>query len=300
MTPSPTLLVLAAGIGSRYGGLKQIDPVGPGGETIIDYSVFDALRAGFGKLVFVIRRDIERAFKETIGRRFEDKLTVDYVYQELHKLPPGFAPPGSRAKPWGTGHAILMGSEAVHEPFAVINADDFYGRRSYQVLADHLKNNPAEPALVAFVLGNTLSEHGAVARGVCATTPDGHLESVVERTRIERSADGIHYADAAGKIHPLSGNELVSLNMWGFQPSIFPRLAEAFVAFLRQHGAEEKAEFFIPTVINEFVRSGQMRLRVLPTPDSWFGVTYKEDRPAVVESIQRLVRAGEYPERLWG
>lgn len=295
----PTLLVLAAGIGSRYGGLKQIDPVGPGGETIIDYSVYDAMRAGFGRLVFVIRRDIERPFKEMIGRRFEQRLPVDYVYQELDRLPAGFKAPAGRVKPWGTGHAVLMGAEAIQAPFAVINGDDFYGRRSYRVLAEHLRSGGDEAAMVSFVLGNTLSEHGSVARGVCETTPDSLLKSVVERTQIHRDEQGIRYTDAQGQAHRLTGQEPVSLNMWGFQPSFFPLLAEEFRLFLEGHGREEKAEFFIPTVVNNLVHSGKLRLRVLRTPDHWFGVTYREDRPVVVGSIQQLIGAGDYPARLW-
>jgi len=295
----PTLLVLAAGMGSRYGGLKQIDPVGPAGETIIDYSIYDAIRAGFGSLVFVIRRDIERAFKETIGSRFEDKVAVDYVFQELDKLPPGFAIPSSRSKPWGTAHAILMGDEAVSSPFAVINGDDFYGRASYQVLARHLISPDPDPAMVGFILENTLSEFGSVSRGVCKTTTDSYLESVVELTRIEPSEQGIHYTDAAGQAHPLSGKELVSLNMWGFTPSIFRSIREQFAAFLAAHGQDPKAEFFIPSVINEIVNQRESKVKVLRTPASWFGITYKEDRPRVVESIRNLVSSGEYPNPLW-
>ncbi len=294
----PTLLVLAAGMGSRYGGLKQIDPVGPAGETIIDYSVYDAIRAGFGSLVFVIRRDIERAFRETIGRRFEDKVAVDYVFQELTKVPPGFSVPTARSKPWGTAHAILMGAEAVSRPFAVINADDYYGRASYEVLAQHLTSPEPDPAMVGFVLENTLSEFGSVSRGVCKTSADSYLESVVELTRIEPSAQGIHYQDAAGEAQPLSGKELVSLNMWGFTPSIFRALHEQFASFLTAHGQDPKAEFFIPSVINELVNQAQSRVKVLRTTASWFGITYKEDRPRVVESIGNLVSQGEYPNPL--
>jgi UTP-glucose-1-phosphate uridylyltransferase len=295
----PALLVLAAGMGSRYGGLKQIDPVGPAGETIIDYSIYDAIRAGFGSLIFVIRRDIERAFKETIGRRFEDKVAVDYVFQELDKLPPGFSVPSSRSKPWGTAHAILIGAEAVSTPFAVVNADDFYGRASYQVLVQHLTSPEPDPAMVGFVLENTLSEFGSVSRGVCKTSFDSYLESVVELTRIEPSEKGIRYKDATGQAHPLSGKELVSLNMWGFTPSIFRSLREHFASFLAAHGQDPKAEFFIPSVINELVNQRESKVKVLRTPASWFGITYKEDRPRVVESIRNLVSSGEYPNPLW-
>src|SRR4030095_1153251 len=279
MSVKPTLLVLAAGIGSRYGGLKQIDPVGPGGETILDYSVFDAMRAGFGRLVFVIRRDIERPFKETLGRRFEERIPVDYVFQELDKLPPGFSVPPSRKRPWGTAHAVLMGAEAIQGPFGVINADDFYGRRSYEVLAGHLLSDTTDSAMVGFVWEHTLSENGSVARGVCQTTPDGFLKSVVELTKIERDTTGVKHTDGTGISHRLTGKEIVSLNMWGFCPSFFDSLRNAFEDFLSQSGQDERAEFFIPTVVNDLVKTGRLGLRVLPTPDSWFGVTYREDRP---------------------
>jgi UTP-glucose-1-phosphate uridylyltransferase len=296
----PTLLVLAAGMGSRYGGLKQIDPIGPGGESIIDYSVYDALRAGFGKLVFVIRRDIERPFKEFIGSRFEGRLPVEYVYQELNRLPPGFSVPANRQKPWGTGHAVMMGADAIHEPFAAINADDFYGMRSFQLLGQHLGSGSSDYAMVGFVLRNTLSEFGSVARGVCQTTAEGYLRSVQELTRIERKGDTAKYTDAAGQAHPLTGDEVVSLNLWGFTTTIFEQLQREFVSFLSEHGQDPKAEFFIPTVVNALVNSGRERLRVLRTPDSWFGVTYREDRPRVIESVRELIRRGDYPERLWG
>jgi dTDP-glucose pyrophosphorylase len=295
----PTLLVLAAGIGSRYGGLKQIDPIGPGGESIIDYSVFDALRAGFGKLVFVIRRDIERPFKEFIGSRFEGRVAVEYVFQELHKLPPGFSVPVNRQKPWGTGHAVLMGAEVIREPFAAINADDFYGMHSFQLLGRHLASESPDYAMVGFVLRNTLSEFGSVARGVCQTNADGYLQSVVELTRIERDGDAAKYTDGAGQVQPLTGEEVVSLNLWGFTPRIFEHLRRELVAFLKQHGQSEKAEFFIPTVVNTLVSAGEARVRVLRTPDSWFGVTYREDRPRVIQSIRELIQRGDYPERLW-
>lgn len=295
----PALLVLAAGMGSRYGGLKQIEAIGPGGETIIDYSVYDALRAGFGKLVFVIRRDIERPFREIIGARFESKLPVEYVYQELHSLPAGFSAPAARQKPWGTGHAVLAGRSAVQEPFAVINGDDFYGRQSFALLAEHLRSDSPDLAMVGFILKNTLSEFGAVARGVCRTTPEGYLDAVTEITGIERENGVIQYPDVAGQTHPLTGEEIVSLNTWGFQPSIFEQFEDEFRAFLAGNGDNPKAEFYIPSAVNNLLRKGAARLKVLRTPDSWFGVTYREDRPRVVESIRRLVAQGEYPERLW-
>jgi dTDP-glucose pyrophosphorylase len=295
----PTLLVLAAGMGSRYGGLKQIDPVGPAGETIIDYSIFDAMRAGFGKLVFVIRRDIESAFREAIGARFEKRLAVEYVFQELDKLPPGFSVPPNRKKPWGTGQAILMAADVIREPFAAINADDFYGAASFRVLAEHLRSGSPDYAMVGFVLRNTLSEFGSVARGACQVGPDGYLRAVTELTKIEREGDGAKYTDAAGAVRRLSGDEPVSMNMWGFTPTIFPHLREQLIAFLKQHAHEEKSELYIPSVVNEIVSAGQERCRVLRTTDSWFGVTYREDRPFVVEGIRALITRGDYPEKLW-
>lgn len=295
----PTLVVLAAGIGSRYGGLKQIDPVGPGGETIIDYSVYDALRAGFGRLVFVIRRDIEAAFRETIGSRFESRLPVEYVFQELTKLPTGFLPPPGRTKPWGTGHAVLMAEEVVREPFGVINGDDFYGRHSFELLAGHLNSGSPDLVLVGFTLKNTLSEFGSVARGVCQTGPGDYLVSVTERTNIDRDSQGVRYTDASGQIHRLTGEEIVSLNTWGFPPSIFPELGAEFVAFLKSQGTEPKSEFYVPSAVSNLISTGRARLKVLRTPDSWFGVTYREDRPRVMQCIRQLVTQGEYPHRLW-
>jgi hypothetical protein len=294
----PTLLVLAAGMGSRYGGLKQIDPVGPGGETIIDYSVYDARRAGFGKLVFVIRRDIEAAFRESIGARFENKIPVEYVFQELDKLPPGFSVPPGRQKPWGTGQAILIAADVIREPFAAINADDFYGADSFRVLSQHLQSGSRDYAMVGFILRNTLSEFGTVARGVCGLTSDDHLKSVTELTKIEKADGGARYTDPAGKMHALTGDELVSMNMWGFTPELFGQLRGQFAAFLQHHGREEKSEFYIPSVVNTLVSESQARCRVLRTASSWFGVTYREDRPRVVESIRELIARGDYPEKL--
>lgn len=295
----PTLLVLAAGIGSRYGGLKQIDPIGPGGETIIDYSVYDALRAGFGKLVFVIRRDIEVTFREVIGSRFEKRIPVDYVFQELTGLPPGFSVPPGRTKPWGTAHAVLTAASSVREPFAAINADDFYGHASFETLGRFLQSGSQDYAMVGFVLRNTLSEFGSVARGVCKLSPDEYLESVVELTKIEKNSAGAKHTDSAGQVYPLTGNEIVSLNMWGFRPSLFTHLQREFAVFLQREGANPKAEFFIPTVVNTLINTGETRLKVLPTSSSWFGVTYREDRPRVVASIRELIQRGDYPEKLW-
>lgn len=294
----PTLLVLAAGMGSRYGGLKQIDAVGPGGETIIDYSIYDAIRAGFGKLIFVIRRDIERQFKEVVGARFEKRIEVEYVFQELDKLPPGFTVPSGRAKPWGTTHAILMAADAIRERFAVINADDFYGAQSYQLLAQHLTSGSPDFTMVGFILRNTLSDFGSVARGVCRVDGDGFLQTVEELTKIERDGSGAKNHEG-GKITRLIGEEAVSMNMWGFTPAVFPQLEAHFQGFLQKNGGELKSESFIPSTINDLVIAGLARVKVLRTNDSWFGVTYREDRPRVVESICQLINRGDYPERLW-
>lgn len=300
----PTLLVLAAGIGSRYGGLKQIDPVGPSGEIIIDYSIYDAMKAGFGKVVFVIRKDIEKDFRERIGSRFESKIDTQYVFQELDALPKGFNPPSDRKKPWGTGHAILVAKDAVKEPFAVINADDFYGRNGYELLSNALSNtknaNFAAPTyyMVGFRLGNTLSEHGHVARGVCKCAPDNTLIEVIERTKIEKTSSGARFMDENGKIINLSGNEIVSMNMWGFDTSIFSYLEEEFIEFLKTELSNPKAEFFIPTVIGKLINSGKARVVVLSSADRWFGVTYREDKPMVVENLKKLISAGVYPEKI--
>ena len=296
---SPTLLVMAAGMGSRYGGLKQIEPVGPGGETIIDYSIYDALRAGFGKLVFIIRKDIEEPFKQTVGARFEKQAPVEYVFQALEDIPSDFQVPAGRTKPWGTTQAVLMAEKAIKEPFAVINADDFYGAEGYRELAKHLQSGTADYSMVGFILRNTLSDFGSVARGVCRVDESGYLKNVVELTAIER--DGTHAVnkDSEGVETKLTGDEQVSMNMWGFTPRIFGQLQERFRAFLQQNGTTMKAECYVPSAVNELVQAGQARVKVLRTSDSWFGVTYREDHPRVVESINRLVRDGVYPERLW-
>lgn len=295
----PTLVVLAAGMGSRYGGLKQIDPVGPNGETILDYSIYDAIRAGFGRVVFVIRQDIEAPFREFIGARFEQRLAVEYVFQELHKLPLGFSVPAGRTKPWGTTHAILMAADTVREPFAVINADDFYGAEGYQLLARHLQSGSPDYAMVAFTLRNTLSDFGSVARGVCRLAADGSLESITELTKIERENTGAKNAGPDGQLVRLTGDEPVSMNLWGFNPALFPQLRIAFDRFLARVGNELKSECYIPTVVGDLVAGGQARVKVLRTGASWFGVTYREDRDRVVASIRELIRQGDYTENLW-
>jgi dTDP-glucose pyrophosphorylase len=302
----PTLLVLAAGMGSRYGGLKQLDPVGPSGEIIIDYSIYDTIRAGFGKVVFVIRRDIEEAFKAVIGTRYRDEIEIDYAYQELTALPEGFTVPEGRVKPWGTGHAILMAGDIIKEPFAVINADDFYGRSGFNLLADHLSNTPpchddgsANFAMVGYTLRNTLSEFGTVARGICSIGSDGCLNGVNECTKIEKRGDAAFNLAEGEAYSELTGDEIVSLNFWGFQPSIFEELRSQFAEFLENNRENLKSEFFIPSVVDNMVGSGKARLKVLHSNDKWFGVTYKDDKPKVVSDIRNLIERGVYPEVLF-
>ena len=295
----PTLLVLAAGMGSRYGGLKQIDPVGPSGETIIDYSIYDAMRAGFGKLVFVIRKDIEQQFREIIGIRFEKRIAVDYVFQELDKLPAPYALPAGRTKPWGTTHAILMADKVCKENFAAINADDFYGQQAYQVLAQHLTGGTPDYAMVGFILKNTLSDFGSVARGVSRVDANNYLTNIVEMMKIERAGSTAINTEGDGNLTPLTGNEAVSMNFWGFTPAIFPQLQVEFEKFLKRAGGEQKSECYIPATVGDLVTSGQAKCKVLRSGDSWFGVTYREDRPQVIESIRKLIAKGDYPENLW-
>ena len=294
----PTLLVLAAGMGSRYGGLKQMDGVGPNGETILDYSVTDAIRAGFGRVVFVIRHSFADQFQAHVNAdRYGGRIAVDYVYQELDALPEGFTVPEGREKPWGTNHAILMAKDAIHEPFAIINADDFYGRDAFRVIAGHLRTlegSQGRYCMVGYRLENTLSEHGSVSRGVCRTSPDGLLLGMTERTSIARTPDGIAYRDADGSQHPLDPGAVVSMNLFGFTPDYFDKSQALFVDFLRAHGSELKSEYYIPFAVNTFIANGSATMTVLRTTARWFGVTYHEDRPLVVERLRRLHEQGEY------
>jgi UTP-glucose-1-phosphate uridylyltransferase len=298
-TTRPTLLVLAAGMGNRYGGLKQIDPVGPGGEAIIDYSIYDALRAGFGRVVFVIRKDIEQAFKHAVGARFEKHIAVEYVFQELDRLPPGFSVPAGRSRPWGTLHAVLMAADTINEPFAVINADDFYGSEGYRALAQHLQSDTSDYAMVGFVLRNTLSDFGPVSRGVCRVDDAGFLERIVELTNIEPNGVHAKSTNSTGRITALSGDDVVSMNMWGFTPHIFGQFREHFQGFLRSNGSDIESESYLPSAVNDLVLTGQARAKVLRTNDSWAGVTYREDRSHVVQTICHLIDCGNYPNRLW-
>jgi hypothetical protein len=301
----PTLLVLAAGMGSRYGGLKQMDPMGPNGETVLDYSVFDAIRAGFKRVVFVIREDFAEAFREGVGARFSDRIKVDYAFQRLDDLPAGYPIPGGREKPWGTAHAVRAAREIVSEPFAVINADDFYGTDAYRVAADYFIRTPASTngvnhyAMVGYALDHTLSDHGEVNRGICQLQDAGQLSNVEEVLGIRRLNDGSIVGNGVdGKSHELAHDSIVSMNFWAFTPSFFDQLEQKFTAFLDQSGSELKSECYIPTVVDSLITDGTADCHVLQTTASWFGVTYPDDKAYVVSSIAKLIELGEYPSPL--
>jgi len=299
----PTLLILAAGIGSRYGGLKQLDPLGPSGETIIDYSVYDAIRFGFGKVVFVIRENIEKEFREAYIDRLKDKIEMDYVFQEIRKVPEGISYTQDRQKPWGTGHAVLMASGKIDTPFAVINADDFYGRSSFRALADYYKTWALDRAndycMVGYDIVNTLSEHGTVSRGVCKADENYFLLEVTERTKIERTPDGIAYKDEHDLPVIIPEKTIVSMNFWGFTPSFFQYLENGFREFMNKNADNLKSEFYIPSVVNELVGTGKTTVKLLDCKEKWFGMTYREDREMVVTKIQELVDQQIYPGNLW-
>ena len=298
----PTLLVLAAGMGSRYGALKQMDGVGPNNEAIIDYSVYDAIRAGFGKVVFVIRHSFEADFKEVFNaERFGHKIEVEYVFQELDYLPEGFTLPEGRVKPWGTNHAVMMAAKAIDTPFAVINADDFYGQDAYEVMGSYLSNLAGSTnsyAMVGYEVNKTLSENGTVSRGVCTVDESGNLTSMVERTKIER-VDGTIVFHDLGTDEPLAENTPVSMNLFGFTPDYFRHSEAYFKEFLPANIDNLKAEFFIPLMVNKVINEGTATMRVLKTTSDWFGVTYKEDKPMLMAKIEELIAAGEYPRNLW-
>mgnify|MGYP001098169196 FL=1 len=302
-----TLVIMAAGIGSRFGGgIKQLEPVGPGGEIIMDYSIYDALKAGFNKIVFIIRRDLEKDFKEIIGRRIEKIAHVEYAYQELDDLPEGFEKPAERKKPWGTGQAVLSAKAVVDGPFLVINADDYYGKESFQKVHDYMVNQMKEDSDVydlcmsGFMLANTLSENGGVARGVCRVNDDGYLETVTETFDIKREGDGLTAADEQGNPVKVDNNCHVSMNMWGIPASFLGELEKGFPEFLA--GLKEgdiKAEYLLPKIIDKLVAEGKATVKVLETSDKWFGVTYREDKQAVVDSLRALIAQGAYPETLY-
>lgn len=300
----PTLIVLAAGMGSRYGGLKQMDPMGPNGETVLDYSVFDAIRAGFGKVVFVIREDFAEAFKEGVGARFAGRIEVDYAFQKLDDLPEGFAIPEGREKPWGTAHAVRAARHVVEGPFAVVNADDFYGADAYQVIARWFESLGGEGgkshySMVGYPLKNTLSDHGSVNRGICQTDAGGLLTDVEEVVDIARGDDGVVRGTRLdGSITEIADDSPVSMNFWGFTREFFDQIETHFTEFLREKGGEMKSECYIPTVVDDFIRKDVADCTVLETSANWFGVTYPDDKPHVVESIAALVEAGDYPSPL--
>ncbi len=299
----PTLFVLAAGMGSRYGGLKQLDGLGPHGETIMDYSIYDAIHSGFGKVVFVIRKVFEADFREKILSKYEGHIPVEVVFQDIHDLPEGFTCPEERVKPWGTNHAVLMGKSVINEPFAVINSDDYYGRNSFEVMAAWLQALPegstGRYSMVGFKVGNTMSESGTVARGVCQTE-DGYLTGVVERTSIgyDEKHD-IAFTDDDGSVHHLAFDTPVSMNFWGFTPDYFKHSEDYFVEFLKENLTKPKAEFYIPTLINKMVEEGTASVSVLATESKWFGVTYAADRQGVVDKFAELHATGVYPEKLF-
>jgi dTDP-glucose pyrophosphorylase len=299
----PTLLVLAAGMGSRYGSLKQIDPVGPSGETIIDYSIYDAIRAGFGKVVFIIRKSFEEDFKNIFISKLQSHIPVEYVFQEIDKLPEGLTVSSERTKPWGTAHAVLMAKDIIHEPFAVINGDDFYGAGAFQTMADYLNSLSAETqtqySLVGYQVGNTMSDFGSVSRGVCQEDKDEFLISVTERTNIQYTEGKIAYQEGDNTSVFLEPKTLVSMNFWGFTPEYFKQTEALFVDFVKANSDSPKAEFYIPYAIDILINNSSARVKVLRSDAKWFGVTYKEDKPLVIEKLNQLITAGIYPAKLW-
>jgi len=289
-----TLLIMAAGMGSRYGGLKQLDAIGPSGETIIDYSVYDAIKAGFTKVVFIIRKDFEQEFKSKITDKYEGQIQVEFAFQDLNDLPDEFTCPEGREKPWGTGHAIFSARNVINEPFVAINGDDFYGRESFKVVADYYRKGANSFSMVAFKLDKTLSSFGGVTRGLC-TVNDEKLNTVIETADLQKTDYGV----SSNRDIELDGSEPVSMNVWGFTPILFKYLEEKFVEFLSENGTEMKSEYLIPSVVNELIQSGQETVHVLRSGATWFGVTYKEDKPYVEGEIEKLVNKGEYPGKLF-
>jgi UTP-glucose-1-phosphate uridylyltransferase len=297
----PTLLILAAGMGSRFGGLKQVEPVGPYGEAIIDYSIYDAIRAGFGKVIFIIRESFADAFKEKFDAKLKGKIEVDYVFQELNMLPEGFTLPEGREKPWGTAHAILCAKNAVKEPFCALNADDFYGRNAYKVMSKFLTNSESavEYSMVGYKLKYTLSDFGSVSRGICDVDEKNNLKKIVETIKIVKRANNVISIEEDGSETFLTGNENASMNIWGLKPSVFEKLEKKFVDFLKTEIDKPKSEMYIPSVIFDFIQEKEATVKVLEADSPWFGVTYKEDKPLVIDKINKLIADGEYPEKLW-
>lgn len=297
----PTLLILAAGLGSRYGGMKQTDSFGPSGETITDYSIYDALKTGFGQVVFVISPQMEEEFKTSYTKKFPSDLDVKYVIQDIRNIPPGIQVDPQRKKPWGTAHAVLMAAPVINEPFAVINADDFYGRDAYRQVADFLTDpaNEDDFCLAGYRVTNTLSEHGTVSRGICETDEDRYLTTIVERTKIKKEGDKVVYLDEDGNSHPVDKNSPVSMNLFGFTPMLFPKLEKYFGEFIDENAMNPKAEIFLPIVVQRMINEDYAKTRVLDVNEKWFGVTYQEDRPKVLENINKLVEQKVYPDNLW-
>lgn len=298
----PTLLILAAGIGSRYGGLKQVDGIGPGGEAILEFSIFDAKKAGFGKVVFVIRKDIEAAFREKVGRKVEPHIHVEYAFQEMDTALDWLTEPLVREKPWGTGHALLSAKNHLTEPFVTINADDFYGAEAFRVIGDFLRTecSPTRYGMVAYQLGNTLSENGSVSRGVCSVNQEGFLTNVTERHKIERFPAGIGFPNEDGSLHLLTEDTPVSMTFWGFHPAVLTEFEEQFRAFVLANKEKPKAEFYIPSVVDVLLKSGKIDLRVLRSDSQWHGVTYPEDKDRVQAALAKIVAQGFYRKGLWG
>ena len=298
----PSLLILAAGMGSRYGGLKQVDSVGPDGEAIIEYSIYDAIRAGFGKVVFVIRRDIEEAFREQIGGKFEGKIKIEYVFQEMDYPVPGVDKFPEREKPWGTAHAMLVAENVIKEPFAVINADDYYGVEGFATCAKFLTEacRPDHHCMVGYVISNTLSDHGTVNRGVAAMDEDHYLTEVNERLKIQRVEGEISYLGEDDQRYPLKDDDLVSMNFWGFHPAIFDVIRQQFAEFVHANKDKPRAEFFIPLFVDQQINSGEAKVKVLVSNDRWYGVTYREDKPIVQKAFSKLIEEDRYPAPLWG
>lgn len=302
---APALVIMAAGMGSRYGGLKQIDPVDEYGNIIVDFSIYDAKRAGFEKVVFIIKRENEQTFREVIGDRVSKYIDVEYVFQDINNIPEEYEVPEGRIKPWGTGHAVLCCADTVNGPFVIVNADDYYGREAFELMYDYLMNTDDDDkyqySMVGYMVENTLTENGYVSRGICSADSEGYLDSVIERTHIEKKDGKIVYTEDGKSFTDIRKGTLVSMNMWGLRPSIFPELKSRFIQFLKNEAVENpmKSEFYIPKVIDQLIKEDKAAVKVIPTKERWFGVTYMEDKPALVSSLRQLKAKGVYPEKVW-